>query len=219
MTENCAYSIINYPFQADKIGTVGRPVEGCQVRQGEDGELMVKSPGLMSAYYLQEEATAAAFDADGFFHTGDLCSIDEDGCVSITGRVKDNFKTAKGKYVAPVPIERKLAQDPHIELICVIGSGLPHPIALVQLSEGAALQAREEVRTSIKATLDSINPNLESHETVDAVIVVSEPWTIDNDVLTPTLKIKRHVLEQRFSAMVDGVRGAKVRWQDELDNK
>ncbi|QSX30323.1 AMP-binding protein [Shewanella cyperi] len=216
MTENSAYSIINYPFDANKIGTVGKPIVGCDVRRGEDGELLVKSPGLMSGYYLQPEATAAAFDGDGFFHTGDLCTIDEDGCISITGRVKDNFKTSKGKYVAPVPIERKLAQDPHIELICVIGSGLPHPIALVQLSEGAKLQPREEVRVSIKATLDAINPNLESHETVDAVVVVTDPWTIENDVLTPTLKIKRHVLEARFSAKVDGVRGAKVVWEEEI---
>ena len=219
MTENCAYSIINYPFDARKIGTVGRPVEDCQIRQGEDGELLLKSPGLMTAYYLQPEATAAAFDADGFFHTGDLCSIDADGCVTITGRVKDNFKTAKGKYVAPVPIERKLAQDPHVELICVIGSGLPHPIALVQLSEGASLQAREEVRASLKATLDSVNPHLESHEHVDAIIVVSDPWTIENDALTPTLKIKRHVLEKAFSERVDGIRGAQVRWEDELTQK
>ncbi|MCE9687929.1 AMP-binding protein [Shewanella sp. AS16] len=216
MTENSAYSIINYPFDAAKIGTVGRPIEGSQVRRGADGELLVKSPGLMSAYYLQPEATAAAFDADGFFHTGDLCEIDADGCVSITGRVKDNFKTAKGKYVAPVPIERKLAQDAHVELICVIGSGLPHPVALVQLSEGATLQPREEVRASLKATLDSINPHLESHETVDAIIVVGEPWSIENDVLTPTLKIKRHVLEQRFSARVEGIRGGKVVWEDEI---
>ncbi|RPA46156.1 AMP-dependent synthetase [Shewanella vesiculosa] len=216
MTENCAYSIINHPFNAKKIGTVGRPVEGCLVRQTEQGELLVKSPGLMSGYYLQDEATAAAFTEDGFFHTGDLCEIDADGYIDITGRVKDNFKTSKGKYVAPVPIERKLAQDSHIELICVIGSGLPHPVALVQLSEGSKLQPREEVRTSLKETLDSINPHLESHEHVDAIIIVNDDWTIENDVLTPTLKIKRHVLEKTFSAKVDGVRGAKVRWEDEL---
>ncbi|ABE56712.1 AMP-dependent synthetase and ligase [Shewanella denitrificans OS217] len=216
MTENCAYSIINYPFDANKIGSVGRPVEGCLVRRGNDGELLLKTPGLMTGYYLQEEATKAAFDDDSYFRTGDICEIDADGCISITGRVKDNFKTSKGKYVAPVPIERKLAQDSHIELICVIGSGLPHPVALVQLSEGASLQAREEVRTSIKATLDAVNPHLESHEHVDAVVVVKEPWTIENDVLTPTLKIKRHVLEKAFSEKVDGVRGAQVRWEDEL---
>ncbi|MDO6618486.1 MULTISPECIES: AMP-binding protein [unclassified Shewanella] len=216
MTENCAYSIINFPFNASKIGSVGRPVEGCQVRRTDEGELMVKSPGLMTGYYKQEEATAACFDADGFFHTGDLCEIDEDGYISITGRVKDNFKTSKGKYVAPVPIERKIAQDPHIELLCVIGSGLPHPITLVQLSEGSALQAREEVRASLKATLDGVNPHLESHEVVDAIVVVTEPWTIENDALTPTLKIKRHVLEKQFSAKVDGIRGAKVCWEDEI---
>ena len=216
MTENCAYSIINHPFNAKKIGTVGRPVEGCLVRQTEQGELLVKSPGLMSGYYLQDEATAAAFTEDGFFHTGDLCEIDADGYIDITGRVKDNFKTSKGKYVAPVPIERKLAQDSHIELICVIGSGLPHPVALVQLSEGSKLQPREEARTSLKEPLDSINPHLESHEHVDAIIIVNDDWTIENDVLTPTLKIKRHVLEKTFSAKVDGVRGAKVRWEDEL---
>lgn len=216
MTENSAYSIINYPFDASKIGTVGRAVEGSFIKQAESGELLVKSPGLMTGYYKQDEVTAASFDEEGFFRTGDLCSIDADGCVSITGRVKDNFKTSKGKYVAPVPIERKLAQDPHIELLCVIGSGLPHPIALVQLSEGARLQPREEVRSSLKATLDSINPNLESHETVDAIIVVTEPWDVDNDILTPTLKIKRHVLEKKFSDTVDGIRGGKVRWEEEL---
>jgi len=216
MTENSAYSIINFPFDPAKIGTVGRAIEGCTIKQTESGELLVKSPGLMTGYYKQPEVTAASFDPDGYFHTGDLCEIDSDGCVTITGRVKDNFKTSKGKYVAPVPIERKLAQDPHIELLCVIGSGLPHPIALVQLSEGASLQPREEVRTSLKATMDSINPNLESHETLDAIIVVSEAWDVDNDILTPTLKIKRHVLEKRFSERVDGIRGGKVRWEEEL---
>ncbi|KFZ37711.1 AMP-dependent synthetase [Shewanella mangrovi] len=216
MTENCAYSIINHPFDASKIGTVGKPILGCKIKQSPEGELLVKSPSLMREYYKAPEATAAAFDEEGYFKTGDLCEIDSDGCVSITGRVKDNFKTAKGKYVAPVPIERKLAQDPHVELICVIGSGLPHPVALVQLAEGAALQAREEVRTSLKETLDSVNPNLESHETVDAIIVVTEPWTIENDILTPTLKIKRHVLEKAYSDRVEGVRGAEVKWEDEL---
>jgi len=219
MTENCAFSIINYPFNPKKIGTVGRPIEGCLVKLADNGELLVKSPGLMTGYYKQDEITAASFDEEGFFRTGDLCTIDDDGYVSITGRLKDNFKTSKGKYVAPVPIEYKLAQDPDIELLCVIGSGLPHPIALVQLSEDASLQPREEVRSSLKATLASINPNLESHETLDAIIVVTEPWDVDNDALTPTLKIKRHVLEQRFSDQVDGIRGGKICWEDELPSR
>ena len=216
MTENCAYSITNYPFNPNKLGSIGRPVEGCEIKQSSEGELLVKSPGLMQGYYLNEELNATVFDEEGYFYTGDVCSIDEDGYVSITGRVKDNFKTSKGKYVVPVPIERKLAQDPHIELLCVIGCGLPHPVALVQLAEGAKLKAREEVRASLKQTLDDINPTLESHATLDALIVVSEPWTIENDILTPTLKIKRHVLEEQFTMMVDGTRGNVVKWQDEL---
>lgn len=216
MTENCVYSLVHYPFNPKKIGSVGKAVQDCEIKMADSGELLLRTPGLMREYYKQPEATAAAFDDEGFFHTGDICEIDADGYVSITGRVKDNFKTAKGKYVAPVPIERKLAQDPHVELICVIGSGLPHPVALVQLAEGSSLQPREEVRTSLKATVDGVNPHLESHETVDAVIVVTEPWTTENDALTPTLKIKRHVLEKRFSESVDGVRGAQVRWEDEL---
>lgn len=150
MTENSAYSIINYPFDANKIGTVGRAVEGCLIKQDKSGELLVKSPGLMTGYYKQEEMSLASFDEDGYFKTGDLCSIDTDGSVSITGRVKDNFKTSKGKYVAPVPIERKLAQDPHIELICVIGSGLPHPIALVQLSEEQSCSLKRKFAALLK---------------------------------------------------------------------
>lgn len=217
MTENCAYSIINFPFNPSKMGTVGHAVEGCEIKQSEQGELLVKSPGLMQGYYLQPELNAVSFDEEGFFRTGDLCDIDKDGCVTITGRVKDNFKTSKGKYVAPVPIERKLAQDSHVELICVIGSGLPHPIALVQLSEGSMRQPREEVKSSLKATLAGVNPHLESHETVDAIIVVNEPWTVENDVLTPTLKIKRHVLEQRYSEKVDGIRGGQVLYEDEIE--
>ncbi|MGB0893228.1 MAG: AMP-binding protein [Parashewanella sp.] len=216
MTENCAYSIFNLPFNPNKLGTVGKPIEGCEIKQGDNGELLVKNPGLMQGYYKDEAATKAAFDSEGFLHTGDVCAIDEDGYIKITGRIKDNFKTAKGKYVVPVPIERKLAQDPHIELLCVIGSGMPHPITLVQLAEGAKLQPREEVRASLKATLDSVNPTLESHSTIDAMIVVSEPWTVENDILTPTLKIKRHVLEQTFSEKVDGIRGQSIKWQDEI---
>ena len=215
MTENCAYSIINYPFEVKKIGSVGKPIEGVQVRLGDNDELLIKSPGLMQGYYRQEQETEKDFDQDGFFHTGDVCTID-DGCISITGRLKDNFKTSKGKYISPVPIESELAQDHYIELICVIGAGLPHPIALVQLSERAMTMPKEEIRASLKKTLDTINPSLESHETLDAVIVVQEPWTIENDMLTPTLKIKRHNLEAKFNSIVDGIRGGEVIWEEEI---
>ncbi|WP_299008521.1 AMP-binding protein [uncultured Shewanella sp.] len=216
MTENSVFSLVHIPFNSNKIGTVGKPVEGCDIKQSDQGELLVKSPGLMQGYYKNDELTQASFTDEGYYLTGDLCTIDDDGYVFITGRVKDNFKTSKGKYVAPVPIETKLAKDLHIEQICVIGSGLPHPIALVQLSEGANLQHREEVRTSLKATLDNINIHLESHEKVDAIVITDEVWSVENDILTPTLKIKRHILESRYIERLEDLRGGQIRWENEL---
>lgn len=216
MTENCAYSVINYPYDASKIGTVGKAVEGVTVKQGNNNELLIKSPGLMQSYYLQDDETKASFDEEGFFRTGDVCSIDEDGYISITGRVKDNFKTSKGKYIAPIPIEQLVAQNSLVELVCVIGSGLPHPIALVLLSERATSLPKDEIRYSLKQTLDEVNPKLESHETLDAIVVVEQPWTIENDILTPTLKIKRHKLEEKYNELVNGIRGGKIIWESEI---
>ncbi|WP_299493323.1 AMP-binding protein [uncultured Shewanella sp.] len=216
MTENSVLSLLHLPFNPNKIGTIGRPVEGCDIKQGDDGELLVKSKGLMKGYYKNDALSQSCFDSDGYFHTGDLCTIDDEGYVSISGRVKDNFKTSKGKYVVPVPIETKLAKNLHIEQICVIGSGLPQPMALVQLSEGANLQHREEVRTSLKETLDSVNTHLESHEKVDAIIITDEIWSVENDILTPTLKIKRHVLEASYIDRLDDLRGGQIRWENEI---
>ncbi|WP_298771366.1 AMP-binding protein [uncultured Shewanella sp.] len=216
MTENSVFSLVHIPFNPAKIGSVGKPVEGCDIKQSEIGELLVKSPGLMQGYYKNDELTQASFTDDGYYLTGDLCTIDDEGYVFITGRVKDNFKTSKGKYVAPVPIETKLAKDLHVEQICVVGSGLPHPIALVQLSEGANLQHREEVRTSLKETLDNVNIHLESHEKVDAIIITDAVWSVENDILTPTLKIKRHILEARYIDRLEDLRGGQIRWENEL---
>ncbi|GAA4893971.1 AMP-binding protein [Ferrimonas pelagia] len=213
MTENGAYATLNFPFRADKIGTVGAPGIDCEVKLGDDHELLFKSPGLFSGYYLQDEATAAAFTEDGFFRTGDQAEIDNEGFVTIIGRVKDNFKTAKGKYVSPVPIERKFAQDSHVELVCVIGSGAPYPVALVQLSEGAALLPVEEVKASLLDTVRTINTQLESHSVLGGALVVDEPWTIENEVLTPTMKIKRHVLEQRYSETISTMRKEAILWE------
>ncbi len=216
MTENGAYATLNFPFRPDKIGTVGKPGSECEVKIGADNELLFKSPGLFREYYKNPEATAEAFTEDGFFRTGDQATIDDEQFVTITGRVKDNFKTAKGKFVAPVPLERKLAQNNHIELVCVIGSGLPYPVALVQLSEGASLMPRDQVRQALADTAELVSSQMESHATLGGVLVVDEPWDVENEVLTPTLKIKRHVLEQRFGERVAMLKGNKVLWEVEL---
>lgn len=216
MTENCIYALGNFPFNERMIGSVGPVLEGCEIKTTDSDELLFRSPGLFSGYYKNEEATAEAFDKDGFFKTGDLAKIGELGEVRLIGRVKDNFKTAKGKFVSPVPIEKMLAQDTHIELLCVIGAGMSAPVCLVQLSEGAAQLPREQVRTALKATLKSVNPHLESHERIGAIVVVNESWTPENGILTPTLKIKRHVLHELYNEKVDELKGGKIIWEEEI---
>ncbi|MBY5994106.1 AMP-binding protein [Ferrimonas balearica] len=216
MTENSAYATLNFPFRPDKIGTVGKPGTDCEVKIGDNQELLFKSPGLFREYYKNPEASAESFTEDGFFRTGDQATVDDEQFVTITGRVKDNFKTAKGKFVAPVPIERKLAQNNHIELVCVIGSGLPYPVALVQLSEGASLLPKEQVRPALAQTSELVSQQMESHATLGGVLVVDEPWDVENEVLTPTLKIKRHVLEQRFGERVAHLKGNQVVWEADL---
>ena len=216
MTENCIYALGNFPFNPEMIGSVGPVLPGCEIKTTDEDELLFKSPGLFDGYYKNEVATNEAFDDDGFFRTGDLAKIGDLGEVRLIGRVKDNFKTAKGKFVSPVPIEKQLAQDTHIELLCLIGAGMAAPVCLVQLSEGAANQPREQVRESLSETLKQVNRTLESHEKIGAIVVVAESWTPENDVLTPTLKIKRHVLHQRYSERLDELKGQQVLWEDEV---
>ncbi|NVK23452.1 MAG: AMP-binding protein [Gammaproteobacteria bacterium] len=217
MTENCIYAIGNFPFNDSMIGTIGYVLPGCDAKTTDEDELLFKSEGLFDGYYKNDEATKEAFTEDGYFKTGDLVKIDDtNGAVTIIGRVKDNFKTAKGKFVSPVPIEKKLAQDSHIELLCIVGSGMAAPVALVQLSEGASALPKQQVAASLKETLVAVNNNLESHEKIGAVVVVNEPWTPENEVLTPTLKIKRHVLHQQFSERVEELKGEKVIWETDL---
>ncbi len=216
MTENCIYALGNFPFDADLIGSVGKVLPGCEIKTTDEDELLFKSGGLFEGYYKNEEATKEAFTEDGFFKTGDLAKIGDKGEVRLIGRVKDNFKTAKGKFVSPVPIEKMLAQDNHIELLCIVGAGMSAPVCLVQISEGAAALPREQVRTSLQETLANVNGHLESHEKLGAIVVVDESWTPENDVLTPTLKIKRHVLHERYAERVDELKGGKAIWEQEL---
>jgi long-subunit acyl-CoA synthetase (AMP-forming) len=138
MTETSGLSCTNAPFLAKRLGTIGLPLDGTELKISDEGELLIRCPGLFSEYYKQPELTAEVFTDDGYFHTGDKAEWDEKlQGYRITGRVKDIFKSAKGKYVVPVPIESHLSANPLIEQVCVIGSGLPAPIALVVLSEAS----------------------------------------------------------------------------------
>ncbi|MFH0262223.1 AMP-binding protein [Vibrio barjaei] len=197
MTESFAYSTINYPFRADKIGTVGNAGPGIELRIAEDDEIMVRGQGLFSGYYKNDIATQEAFDSEGWLHTGDIGAIDGEGYLTIQGRKKDTFKTAKGKFVAPVPIEKKLAEYSRVEMMCLIGLGLPAPILLVVPHDFPNFDKARYARTA-ERVVKRMNQELESHEQIKGVLMVKEPWSIENGLLTPTLKIKRHLLEQKY---------------------
>ncbi|NNN44409.1 MULTISPECIES: AMP-binding protein [Vibrio] len=197
MTESFAYSTLNYPFRADKIGTVGHSGPGIRLKITDEGEILVHSKGVFSGYYKNDTATKEAFDSDGWLHTGDKGNIDADGYLTIQGRIKDTFKTAKGKFVSPVPIENKLFEYSRVEMLCLIGLGLPAPILLV-VPHNFPHFDKARYERSTKKVIDKINAQLESHEQIKGVLMIKDPWSIDNGILTPTLKIKRHVLEQKY---------------------
>ncbi|NVK54866.1 MAG: AMP-binding protein [Alteromonadaceae bacterium] len=212
MTENAALGTASLPFNHDKIGSIGRPWGGVSLRLSEQQELLTKSPGNMQGYYLDPARTAQAFTEDGYLRTGDKAAIDNDGYYYITGRIKEIFKTAKGKYVTPAPIEALLMDNNNIEQVCVTGAGLPQPIALLVLSEEGQTRSNGSVTTSLQDTLKKVNASLESHQRLAHLIVISEPWTIENELLTPTLKVKRHVLEERFADVIEQDYSEAVVW-------
>jgi long-chain acyl-CoA synthetase len=189
-------------------GYVGRALEGVEVKLGENSELMMKSPMNMLGYYKDPQLTQDALTADGFFRTGDLVRLDPDGQVKIIGRIKEQFKTSKGKYVAPAPIEGELMAHPAIEACCVMGAGLPSAFALVVLSPEARgscgrPEPRKALEESLRTRMQEVNAQLDPHERLNFIAIVDGPWTIGNELLTPTLKIKRAAVESRYQPLID----------------
>ena len=202
MTENCAGCTL-MPANGIKPGTVGKPLGNVQIRIAEEtGEVQMKAPWNMIGYYDAEEKTKEIL-RDGWVHTGDQGEITKDGYLKLTGRVKDTFKTTKGEYIVPAPIEWKFAKNEYIEQICIVGLGIPQPIALVNLSEIGQAADKAEVTASFNEMLETINPTMESYNRVKKIIIMSELWSVENDILTPTLKIKRNVLNKRYRDQFD----------------
>jgi len=193
---------------AVRPGYVGAAMKGIEARLGESSELQIRSPMNMLGYYKDPLGTSHSFLPDGFFHTGDVCEIARDGQLKIVGRIKEQFKTSKGKYVAPAPIESKLVTHPEVEACCLMGAGLPSPFAVALLSEEARQrcadpQARAALESSLRAQLDEVNAQLDPHERVAFIAIVDGPWTVGNGLMTPTLKLKRPVLESRYQGLID----------------
>jgi long-chain acyl-CoA synthetase len=196
MTENCCYSHVTRN-NAINVGYVGQPLPECEVKLSEKKEILVKHEALMDGYYKEPAMTAETM-RDGWLYTGDEGFIDPQGFLKITGSVKDLFKTTKGKYVAPSPIEMRISANADIEQVAVVGDGMPQPIALVVLSESGMKKSKTEVTDSILKTLAEVNPQIDQHEQVKAAIIVNTPWTVENELLTPTMKIKRNPIEKIY---------------------
>lgn len=219
MSENFAYSHMTKPGRA-RTGYVGEALPGVDVKISEEGEVLVKSPATMMGYYLDEEKTRETFTEDGYLRTGDKGEIDALGRLKLTGRIKEIFKTSKGKYVAPAPIENRLMSHPDIEMVCVSGANYPQPHCLVMLSEDAQRKTadgvfRTELETSFASLLSDVNNAVDPHEQLKFIAVVKDEWTIENDFLTPTMKLKRNVVEDAYKANTDSWYAQKrpVIWQ------
>jgi len=207
MTEDNSFSHgSNEEF--NEPGYVGVAMPGVQVRINPQGEILIKSPGQFSGYYKQPELTAASFTEDGFFRTGDLGELRADGLLKITGRAKELFKTGKGKYVAPAPIENLLNAHPLIELSLVSGVGQVSAYGMVVLAEEirpqlSNPQVRSDVEKQLGALLKDVNRQLSEYEHLRMLVVISDPWSIENGSLTPTMKIRRHRIEAVVAPQVE----------------
>ena len=207
MTENFNYSHMSMPGKT-RVGYVGHPYDEVTCRIADDGEIQIAGPGTMMGYFKNDEATKETITDDGFVRTGDKGAVDDQGRLKITGRTKEIFKTSKGKYVAPAPIENLLVASSLIELACVGGRAEPQPHAILQLSEApkkkaaASAAEREAMTAELTKHLTAVNATLDAHERLDYVVIVKDEWLPENGFLTPTQKIKRAVIEDAYNKHV-----------------
>ncbi|MHA8077229.1 AMP-binding protein [Aquirufa sp. TARAVU-A1A] len=208
MTENLGLNSLT-PRHKIKLGTVGRVHDQCTTRiDPETGEIQMKADYNCLGYYKNQEQTDALFDGE-WLKTGDMGQLDSENYLSIVGRVKDNFKTAKGQYVSPAPIENALSLHDLIEVACVVGVNLPQPLGLVLLSQQSNELSQQELVSALEKLLHDTNPLFKKYEYLKKLIVMREPWTVENACLTPTLKIRRMQIEKNVEDRIESWYHAK----------
>ena len=197
MTENCAITTILAPSE-NKTGSVGKAQPRVAIKiDNETGEVLMKAPFLMSGYYKRQDLTDETI-IDGWLKTGDQGQIDDEGHLFIIGRVKDTFKTSKGKFIVPTKIENYFTKSETLDQICVVGLGCPQPMLLVNLSAIGKSKEKQLLRTALTQLLKEVNSNLENYQKISTLIITNECWTAKKGLLTPTLKIKRNAICQRY---------------------
>lgn len=219
LTETSPVISVN-SFERVKIGSVGHPLDNLDVKIAEDGEITVKGPNVFQGYYKNEEQTKEAFSEDGYFKTGDIGHIDSEGFLIITDRKKEMFKTSGGKYIAPQVIENQAKASKFIEQIMVVGDGEKMPCALVQpdfnFAKGwaqrhkvnvgdtpAEIASSPELKARIEKEITKLNETLGNWEKIRKIELTPEVWTIESGMLTPTMKLKRKVVKERFNNLYE----------------
>lgn len=206
-------------FEDYRVGTVGRAIPHVEIRIAEDGEIEVRGPNVMRGYYNKPEETRASFTDDGWFKTGDIGTIDADGFLRITDRKKELFKTSGGKYIAPAPIEQAIKGSRFVNQVVLVGAERKFPAALVvpvweQLEsycklKGIEVQSRSEMRRHpriidlLQRQIDGLTPNLARYEKIKKVALLENEFTIEGGELTPTLKIKRRVIDDKYRDVIE----------------
>lgn len=197
MTEVCG-SMTNSPDPKSPQDSVGKAIPGGEIKIHPDTqEILMKTPYMMTGYYKNPEKTAEVL-IDGWMHSGDKGVIDSNGYLKVIGRVKDAFKTSKGSYITPNPMEEELMKNDYVEQVCVAGLGIPQPIALFNLSEIGQKASKEEVAESIMNSVKEVNDKRANYERISTAVIQEEAWSEANGLITPTLKVKRGNLDSKY---------------------
>ena len=232
LTEASPVITANHPGH-NRIGSVGVAIPGVEVRIDEHEQVLARGPNIMVGYHRDPEATAQMIDADGWLHTGDRGRLEPNGSLTITGRIKDLCKTANGKYVSPAPIEQALTASPLIDQACVIAEARPFTSCLIfpdlahlrrrlGADDGRRLSDDEllhlpEIKQQIETVLNKVNENLEPWERVKQYRLIADVLSIDDGALTPTLKLRRTQLEQRYHSLIDSMYNGRPGHGDDDD--
>ena len=196
MTENCA--ITSQLFEFNRPGSVGKAAAEVEIKiDSNNSEILMKGPFLMKGYYKLPNLTKKTIK-DGWLHTGDQGIIDKDGYLFVTGRVKDLFKTTKGKYIEPLVLESHFTEISEFEQVCVVGLGLDQPICLGVLSDIGKEKSKEEIQDLMSSHLKKTNSVLPGYQKISTFVVVKDPWTVENGLTTPTMKIKRNQIDKYY---------------------
>jgi long-chain acyl-CoA synthetase len=202
LTETASSATVNEPGDF-RIGTVGRPVEGAEVRLADDGEILIRSDSVFAGYYKEPEATAAALTDDGWLRTGDVGVLDDEGFLRITDRKKDLIITAGGKNIAPQNLENALKASRFVSQALVVGDRRPYVTALVTLDEAEIVSSDREPQQVVQGLVDDVNRDRARVEQIKRFTILPRDFSQEEGEVTPTLKLRRRVIQEHFADEIE----------------